>query len=80
MVKDDNCPTFDELYDAKNSHEALNKIKGRDTDAIKAIFGGHYKAVPSEKINSWPLKGYVWMIEDEDTGLPITWKTNYDSS
>lgn len=80
MVKNGDSPTFDELYHAKDKTEALNKIRGKDSDSIKAIFGGHYHIVPHNKLSDWPRVGYVWMVEDEHTGLPRTWKTNYDSS
>lgn len=60
------------------SGQAKGRVRGGDSEAAAAIFGGHFqllKALPGAR----PPIGHVWYTRGED-GYPKLYATNYDSS
>jgi hypothetical protein len=55
----------------------LNKVSGGDSEAVRAIFGGH-AVIREVAEEDNPVIGCVWFIELN--GYFKQWKANYDSS
>lgn len=55
----------------------LETIRGGDSVAARAIFGGH-TAVKEVEDEASPTIGHVWFVEEN--GCFKQWKANYDSS
>jgi hypothetical protein len=56
----------------------LNKMKGGDSEAARAIFGGHVRILEVDD-GTGPMIGNVWFREGPD-GILFQWKYSYDSS
>lgn len=56
----------------------LDKLKGGDSEAAKAIFGGTFRILEVTE-NQRPSLGNVWFKKDEN-GFPEFYKAQYDSS
>ena len=57
----------------------IKKVKDGDSEAARAIFGGHSKIMEVEE-NDRPDIGNAWFIEDSNTKKFVFYKANYDSS
>lgn len=62
----------------ENAMLGIQLLTGGDSEAAKAIFGGHVK-VREVSESELPSKGYVWFKEGPN-GLLERYRANYDSS